>query len=824
MQLGSTLTGRAPAGTTPIGMLVLVAGAAALTAVAVLVTVAPSVAAVAALALWAVALSAGGARGRVAVGRMSRAVGLPVVAGLASGFALTVALRPDLTLLVAPAALALACAWAVRRAILRAGIAAAAGVVVLTVALAVALRPDLTVLVAPAALALVCAWAARRAIARAALVAGVVLLAAAAGLALLTVALAVAVRPGLTVLVAPAALALACAWAARGAIVRAGAAAAPVLLAAAAAVLAVAGALTVALRPDLTVLAALAALALTCAWAARTWAARTAIAKAAAAPPAIRVAAPPVLLGAAVGTVALTVTLTVALAVALRPGLAVLAAPAALGAAVAWSARRAIARAAAVAAAVLLAAGIAVGATLALALYPATVLLAALVAGILVLARRSPPLALGAAVLLYACEGSVKILLTIENSPLPGGNREAGAAALDIALFAAIAAVLISDRFRAPRALWASATRLERLAIGVIVAWLALSVLQVAQGGDINRGLHGFRLFQWYTLVALATLTVFMHPRLRAGAIRLALGVGLLVSLYAAVRVVIGPADAERAFATSVQSITMYGDALRAIGTFSSAIGMSSFMTPLAVFGLLLGLLNRRLRPLAWLVGGLALVGVIGSYSRSALFGVALGLACALPILLIARDVSARRRFAAAGLVVAILVGMYGGLLIASRTVPELEARAEGVLDPLNDESVRLRFQGWERQFDSAVAKPLGEGVGAVGAASAPTRPEVRTTDNSFIKVLVEQGFLGLSLFVGGMLAAVVLLARRLRDAAAEVRPIGFAALAGFVSFLGISVSGESVEQPGKVVAWGLLGIAAACAFSSARNAEGEAR
>jgi O-antigen ligase len=110
--------------------------------------------------------------------------------------------------------------------------------------------------------------------------------------------------------------------------------------------------------------------------------------------------------------------------------------------------------------------------------------------------------------------------------------------------------------------------------------------------------------------------------------------------------------------------------------------------------------------------------------------------------------------------------------------------------------------------------------VGAVGAASAPERERIKTTDNSYLKVLVEQGFLGLALFAFGMIAAAALLARRLRHTSgAESRHAGLAALAGFVAFLGISFAGESVEQPGKIVAWALLGIAAAYAFAQPAKA-----
>lgn len=462
---------------------------------------------------------------------------------------------------------------------------------------------------------------------------------------------------------------------------------------------------------------------------------------------------------------------------------------------------------------------------LAVAISPAATLLATLVAGIVILARHSPALALGAAVLLFEFEGSVKILLGLDGTALPGGNRAAGAAALDIALFAAIAGVLFEDRLRAPRRIWSEATRAERVVIAALGAWLALSVIQIAQGGDIDRGVHGFRLFQWYTLVALAALTVFAQPRLRPIAIRAVLGIGLVVSGYAALRVVIGPADAERAFATAIPTVTTYGDTFRGVGSFSSAIGLSSFLTPVAVFALVLGLLLPHLRPLSWTVAGLALVGLIGSYSRASLFGIALGLACAVLLVFVAGQMPMRRKLASAGLVIAVLAGTYVSLWAASQASPQLQERAKGVLNPIGDESVRLRFETWRRALDEAANEPLGQGVGAVGAASGPTVEQVQTTDNSFLKVLVEQGILGFTLFVVGLLGAVMVLARRLRRTAhTELRSVGLAALAGFVAFLGICFAGESVEQPGKVIAWGLLGVVAAHAFAGSSRVGGRAR
>jgi len=97
----------------------------------------------------------------------------------------------------------------------------------------------------------------------------------------------------------------------------------------------------------------------------------------------------------------------------------------------------------------------------------------------------------------------------------------------------------------------------------------------------------------------------------------------------------------------------------------------------------------------------------------------------------------------------------------------------------------------------------------------------VRITDNSFIKVTLEQGIAVGLLFTVALITAIALVARRLRRVPGESGAIGIAALAGFVAFLGMSVTGEYIEQPGKVVAWALFGIATAIAFVRPRTREG---
>jgi hypothetical protein len=449
------------------------------------------------------------------------------------------------------------------------------------------------------------------------------------------------------------------------------------------------------------------------------------------------------------------------------------------------------------------------------AVWPVTTGLAAVVAVVVLAACRASPWALAAGVLLIGFEGSVKILLGLEPTPLPFSNRAIGAAAIDVALFAAIAGVVAADRGRTLRALWSAADRWERVVMWLLAAWFVISIVQIAQGGDLERGAHGFRLFQAYTLVALAAAVVVARPRIvRPAAVLLA--VGLVVSLYAAVRAAIGPADAEQAFALEVESVTRYGDAFRAVGSFSSAVGMGSYLMPLSVFAFVIGLLIPRLRRAGWTVAGLSLVGIVASYGRTVLLGMAVGLLTMLVVLAFVRSIPARRKLAVAGLITALLACAYGGLWVASRDSPALEERAEGVVNPFGDESLRLRLNTWERTLGDVADRPLGSGLGSAGAASAAvrgTRRDLVTTDNSFLKVLLEQGIPVTVLFVSGLLGAVGLAARRLAGLSGDARAVGVAALSAFVAFLALAAMGEAVEQPGKVLAWAFFGTALSLAF-----------
>jgi O-antigen ligase len=173
-----------------------------------------------------------------------------------------------------------------------------------------------------------------------------------------------------------------------------------------------------------------------------------------------------------------------------------------------------------------------------------------------------------------------------------------------------------------------------------------------------------------------------------------------------------------------------------------------------------------------------------------------------------------------AGAVVGVLaLGGLAGLVVVSSSGKSAEQHAQGFVDPAGDQSLQLRFDTWKQALDEFKAQPLGRGVGTVGSAAVSRVPvgtipaDLSTTDNSFLKVLVEQGILGWPLFVLGVLGTCGLVIARAWRAPPRRRAFTLVALCGFASFPLLWLAGEYIEQPGKVLAWLLLGIAVGEAF-----------
>ena len=456
--------------------------------------------------------------------------------------------------------------------------------------------------------------------------------------------------------------------------------------------------------------------------------------------------------------------------------------------------------------------GLAVAAALGLALaggllgslWPTAAVVAGAVVLILALCVRAPAHAFLAALVLYGFEGSIKMRLSVEGVPSPTAF---GAVLLDFAFLAALANLVVRDGGRSLARMWGAATRLERVAAVLFGAWLCLSVLQIPVGGDLVNGLEGFRLTQFYVPALLGGIVVTA----RLGAERLTpllMGVVVLATAYAAVRGVTGPSFNEQAFAESRTFHTKFGELGRNIGSFTSPVALVSFLAPVAVLCLTLGFLLPARRSVAWALAALAMVGILGSFVRSALAAVVLGAALLAVLVVLGSEGGRRRKTYAVGLVALLVGGLFAAAVVAGEVSPQTRARADSLANPFQDESVKNRLDTWGRTLERVANEPLGTGVGTVGRATKRGRRAV-TTDNSYMKVLQEQGVLGGLLFLAGLGGLVFLLALRLARIGVTRRPLGAAALTGFSGFLVLMLMGEYVEQPGKLLAWTLLGVAA---------------
>lgn len=448
-------------------------------------------------------------------------------------------------------------------------------------------------------------------------------------------------------------------------------------------------------------------------------------------------------------------------------------------------------------------------------IWPMLGLVAAAVISVSVLALRAPLYALPVALVLLGFEGSIKMRLSIEDAPYA---ISLGAALIDLALFISLVGLIVSDRAQTLRLLWQRAGRAERLVAYALVGWLALAVLQIPLGGNLVDGVEGFRLVHLYVPAFLGgvILAARMPPDRLS---QLLLWVIAPIAAYAALRGILGPTDNEREFVEMRTNNFEVGEAPRNSGSFTSSLGLASFLVPAAVFALVLAYLVPGRRPLALFVFLLSMVGVIASYVRTALVAIVAGTLVLAALMVRGAGVSARHRRYAAGLIVLVLLGGYGATLVAGTADERAEKRAESLLNPLQDESVQTRFDTWEASLEKVVDEPVGTGLGTVGSAtvSAGDRGDNQDgdmsgrgtyTDSSYLLILQEQGFIGGALFLFGIVGLTLLCGHRLAAGQPLQRPLGAAALAAFGSFLVLFLMGDYIEQPGKVLSWMLLGVA----------------
>ncbi len=450
-----------------------------------------------------------------------------------------------------------------------------------------------------------------------------------------------------------------------------------------------------------------------------------------------------------------------------------------------------------------------------LAVWPTLTLLAVSLVLIAVLAWLAPPFALVAAVLLYGLEGVIKVGLTPELQGVGVTPEAVGAAFLDFACLVAVVGLVRQDRGRTPLAIWHNAGPPTRIAFALLAGWLAISLVQIPLSGDLGTALTGFRLTQGYVLFAAAGTMLLAGSRPQHVVAAL-VGVLLVIAAYAAFRGVAGPSDGERlaAFGRSTTPLVPSENSVifRNVGSFSSAIGLVSFLVPAGVFLFALGLYLVRVRLAAWIGVALIVFALVATYVRTSLLTMALGVICTAALFMLTSGLAKRAKIAlaAASVPLLIVLVLLGALVptILSGGSPEVKLRSSGILNPLSDPSVELRRERWRDSLDVVRRNPLGTGLGTVGRATVDEQGAATFVDNSYLKVLQEQGPLGGIIFMGALFATLIAASAGVVRRELPRRAVGVAALAGSISFLLVGLSSEAIEQPGKVLGWLLLGVA----------------
>ena len=331
----------------------------------------------------------------------------------------------------------------------------------------------------------------------------------------------------------------------------------------------------------------------------------------------------------------------------------------------------------------------------------------------------------------------------------------------------------------------------------------------------------------WFMLAAVAVAYGPWSPDTWRRAAKGALVVFTVIAAYAVLRWIIGPADAERDLALSDPNGAKYNLAegkLRVFGSFATTHVLGSWCAVVLPFFTALAVEWRgRWRLLAAVGGGLAFAAMIASGLRSGIPGALLG--CTLVMVLIAYTRAGRglRLQVLAVIGVTLVAGF--GVIAAISPDPATSTRSyEAILDPGSDPAYQERLYKWSQAWRDVERYPLGQGLGTAGQAAVRDQRfasiGLYDVDNSYLKIAVDQGFVGLGLFAAALVAMLLSLCRRsLATTDRQRATLGAAGAGALASYMVLIWTANYIEGPPAYTAWALVGLGLAqFATVAARN------
>lgn len=365
------------------------------------------------------------------------------------------------------------------------------------------------------------------------------------------------------------------------------------------------------------------------------------------------------------------------------------------------------------------------------------------------------------------------------------------------------------------------------LSLILLAAFMAFTAAQVFGSPDLTVGAKGFRDGAFFILFGLVLATSLSDERARERVITAIVYLSLAVGAYATMRYFGGQTAKELAVARATSSSLQIGDHAALIGSFQVREALARWCAYAIPFCLAIGLLHRGRRALpAFAAIPLLLVAVFGTENRTALVAVAAGVAAVLVLHQFTRATSGLRLEVTLAAIGAVAVLGTVGYATTLANNGDSSSRLERILHPGSDPSYVIREQRWTEAWNLAKDHPFGLGLGT-GANAASQLTYViygtRGLDNTYLQVLVEQGFPGLALLLLALIALLLGLARRgiLTTDAARAGP-AVAAAGVLVSHLVLQYTLLSLTGLPAMLLWAIVGLGLA-PFVSAR-ASGQTR
>lgn len=284
-----------------------------------------------------------------------------------------------------------------------------------------------------------------------------------------------------------------------------------------------------------------------------------------------------------------------------------------------------------------------------------------------------------------------------------------------------------------------------------------------------------------------------------------------IVAIYGIVQLVRGYTAVELAWIDNLAATMKIAGTgrYRLMATMGSAIDLGFFMS-LAIVSLVgYFILHRRLPIFQIILLGLMLLAITFTFVRAAWAAVFVGI-----FYLLIAQLWYKKRWRPLFPILAMSLVIFALILpftVSNIAVyfdnPALQERVASLSNPLADPSMLDRYERWSDTWSLVEEYPFGLGVGMTGAAGLrypnDPGPVNVTTDNSYLKILIETGWIGLGLFFFLIFTILIKGNTLYKKLNKQFRADALPLLACFVAFLIILFFGEYIElNPSRTLIW----------------------